>query len=66
MAAVSGVAAGESISPRVVDLEGDRRSEWPLAEVVEATGEGTDAVSAWLRHSLDQLADLDMLKSTYR
>ena len=32
-----------------------------IAEVVAATGERPDAVSAWLRHSLDQLADLDML-----
>ena len=32
-----------------------------IAEVVEATGETRDAVSSWLRHSLDQLARLDML-----
>jgi PAS domain S-box-containing protein len=36
LAAASGVARGESISPLVVRLEAEGRSGWPLAEVVEA------------------------------
>ena len=32
-----------------------------IAEIVDATGEPPDAVGAWLRHSLTQLADLGML-----
>jgi hypothetical protein len=32
-----------------------------IAEVVDATGETPEAVRVWLRHSLDQLAALDML-----
>jgi hypothetical protein len=32
-----------------------------IAEVVGATGESTEAVTAWLRQALDQLAALRML-----
>jgi hypothetical protein len=32
-----------------------------IAEVMDATGESTEAVTAWLRAALDQLAELRML-----